>query len=109
MSEKIPDHPFEVVAMARDLGANIQIARKRRQMLQSELALKAGVSEKTIRRLEKGDENVSMANVLSALWVLGLLQTVRSVAAPDDDAHGKAIELARLPKRVRAVTLDNDF
>lgn len=105
---KIPP-PFEVTETSRELGMNVRTARKRRRMLQGELAKKAGVGEKTIRRLEKGDDGVSMGNVLSVLWVLGLLATAKALANPETDDHGKTLELARLPERVRNPAPDNDF
>lgn len=101
--------PFEVRTAARELGINVRIARKRRRMLQGELAQKAGVGEKTLRRLEKGDDGVSVGNVLSVLWALGLLPTAKALANPDKDEHGKTLELARLPERVREAAPDNDF
>ena len=101
--------PFEVTEIARELGMNVRIARKRRRLLQGELAHKAGVGEKTIRRLEKGDDGVSMGNALSVLWALGLLPTTKAVASPDTDDHGKTLELARLPERVRNLAPDNNF
>lgn len=105
---KIPP-PFEVTETSRELGMNVRTARKRRRMLQGELAKKAGVGEKTIRRLEKGDDGVSMGNVLSVLWVLGLLATAKALANPETDDHGKTLELARLPERVRNPAPNNDF
>ena len=105
---KIP-LPFEVTKVARELGMNVRVARKRRRMLQGDLAQKAGVGEKTIRRLEKGDDGVSIGNVLSVLWALGLLPTARALANPETDEHGKTLELARLPERVRGSAPDNDF
>lgn len=102
-------HPLEVRNACRELGVHLRVARKRRRMLQSELAQKAGVSEKTMRRLEQGDDGVSVGNVLSVLWALGLLTTSRALANPDTDEHGKTLELARLPQRVRASAPDNDF
>ena len=41
---KIPP-PFEVTETSRELGMNVRTARKRRRMLQGELAQKAGVGE----------------------------------------------------------------
>lgn len=105
---KIPP-PFGVTETSRELGMHVRIARKRRRMLQGELAKKAGVGEKTIRRLEKGDDGVSMGNVLSVLWALGLLPTAKALANPETDDHGKTPELARLPERVRKPAPDNDF
>ena len=101
--------PLEVTQTARALGMHVRIARKRRRMLQGELARKAGLGEKTIRRLEKGEDGVSLGNVLSVLWVLGLLPTAKALANPDTDEHGKTLELARLPVRMRRTAPDNDF
>ncbi len=101
--------PFEVTGVVRELGMNVRTARKRRRMLQGELAQKAGVGEKTIRRLEKGDEGASIGHALSVLWMLGLLPTAKALASPETDEHGKTLELGRLPERVRGSTPDNDF
>jgi DNA-binding XRE family transcriptional regulator len=109
MSEISIPLPFEVRKAARELGINVRIARKRRRLLQGELAKKAGVGEKTLRRLEKGDGGVSVGNVMSVLWALGLLPTAQALANPDKDEHGKTLELARLPERVRESAPDNDF
>ena len=44
------------------------------------------------------------------LWKLDLLNTAASLADPDADEHGKILEAARRPKRVRnPVDSDNDF
>jgi hypothetical protein len=48
--------------------------------------------------------------VLSVLWALGLLDSVKALADPDYDEHGKILEAATRPERVRAhQVLDNDF
>jgi DNA-binding XRE family transcriptional regulator len=101
--------PFEVSRAAQELGENIRIARKRRRLLQAQLAQKAGVAEKTVRRLESGDAGVSIGNVLSVLWVLGLIANAKALADPNRDEHGKTLELVRLPKRIRHALPDNDF
>ena len=101
--------PFEVTRAACELGENVRIARKRRRLLQADLAQKVGVTEKTVRRLERGDAGVSIGNVLSVLWALGLISNVKALADPDRDEHGKTLELARLPKRVRHSFPSNDF
>ncbi|MCD8516816.1 MAG: helix-turn-helix domain-containing protein [Burkholderiaceae bacterium] len=109
MTEKKTPLPFEVSRAALELGEHVRIARKRRRLLQAELARKAGVGEKTIRRLENGDAGVSIGNVLSVLWALGLLPSARALADPDRDEHGKTLDLVRLPKRIRHAIPDNDF
>jgi DNA-binding XRE family transcriptional regulator len=109
MTENIPPLPFEVKQTTRELGMHVRTARKRRRMLQEELARKAGVSEKTVRRLEQGQDGISLGHVLSVLWALGLLQTAKALANPETDEHGKTLELARLPARIRSNAPDNDF
>jgi len=109
MTENISPLPFEVTQTTRELGMHVRTARKRRRMLQEELARKAGVSEKTVRRLEQGQDGISLGHVLSVLWALGLLQTAKALANPETDEHGKTLELARLPARIRSNDPDNDF
>jgi ribosome-binding protein aMBF1 (putative translation factor) len=103
--------PYEVQQSLRKLGSDIKTARLRRRLGQPELAAAAGVSARTVRRLESGDDGVAVGSVLAVLWGLGLLSTVQAVANPDQDDHGKILEQSRLPKRVRqrALELDNDF
>jgi DNA-binding XRE family transcriptional regulator len=109
MTEIATPLPFEVTQATRELGMHVRTARKRRRMRQTEHARKAGVGEKTIRRLEKGEHGVSLGHVLSVLWALGLLQTAKALANPETDDHGKTLEFARLPVRMRSTAPDNDF
>ena len=41
------------------------------------------------------------AAYFGALWALGLIRQTERLAHPDADGEGKALELARLPQRVR--------
>ena len=70
-SRSIPGLPPDLANTFVQLGESIRIARKRRQMTQSDLASRMFVARKTLARLEKGDPGVSMAVFASALWVLG--------------------------------------
>ncbi len=48
----------------------------------------------------------------TVLWKLGLLSTAVALADPDADEHGRILEAARRPKRVRNPVdsdSDNDF
>lgn len=109
MPESINPLPHEVDKLVRRLGANVRVARQRRRMSQEDLATKAGINDKTLRRLEQGEDGVSLGNALSVLWTLGLLHTAAGIADPDTDEHGKTLELARLPKRMRAPAPNDDF
>jgi transcriptional regulator with XRE-family HTH domain len=109
MSENLNYYPDEVKAAVNEIGLQLRIARKRRRMPQRELATKAGISEKTLRRLELGDAGVAFGCVLRVLWALGLLANATALANPDTDRHGKILELARLPQRIRESVPNNDF
>ena len=102
--------PYEVAVAARQMGDRLRVARKRRQMTQGEMATGAGVTRRTLANLEAGAAGVSLGVMLTVLWKLGLLESAHAVADPDADEHGKTMELARLPQRVRTPTsADNDF
>jgi hypothetical protein len=104
-----PTLPFEVQQGLRKLGADLKTARLRRRLGQDELASTAGVSAKTLRRIENGDGGVAVGSVMAVLWGLGLLPSMQAVANPDQDEHGKILEQSRLPQRVRSGAPDNDF
>ncbi len=92
------------------LGENVRLARVRRRMSQQELALACGITRKTVYALEKGVPGTTIATVFAVLWKLGLLSTVQAIADPDADEHGRVLEAARRPQRVRPpAEADNDF
>jgi DNA-binding XRE family transcriptional regulator len=102
--------PLEVTAAVKQLGENIHLARVRRRMSQDELAAACGITRKTLYALENGKSGTTMATVFLVLWKLGLLNTSTALANPDADEHGKILEAARRPKRVRPrIEHDNDF
>lgn len=93
--------PLPVQQAIQELGDNIRIARRRRRLTQVELAARMMVSVPTARRIERGDPSVSLAVYYTALWALGLIKETRGVAKPERDESGNALELERLPARVR--------
>ena len=102
--------PLAVAAAAQRLGANVRLARIRRRLSQEELAQACGITRKTLYALEKGAPGATVATVFTVLWKLGLLDSAIALADPDADEHGKILEAARRPKRVRQpVGDDNDF
>jgi DNA-binding XRE family transcriptional regulator len=79
-------------------------------MSQEELAQACSITRKTLYALEKGAPGATMTTAFTVLWKLGLLSTAAGLADPDVDDHGKILEAARRPKRVRhTVDNDNDF
>jgi transcriptional regulator with XRE-family HTH domain len=83
------------------LARDIAIARKRRRIPQRLLAKRMMVSFDTLQRLERGDAGVSLGIVATALWALGLIDRLATLASPDHDTVGKGEELKRLPRRAR--------
>lgn len=55
-----------------ELGAELQRARKQNGLTQEQLADLAGISERTLRSIERGSGNPSIEAVLSVADVLGL-------------------------------------
>ncbi len=102
--------PLEVQSATQRLGENIRLARVRRRLSQEELAQACGITRKTLYAVEKGTSGATVATAFTVLWKLGLLGTAAALADPDADEHGKILEAARRPKRVRhPVNADNDF
>ena len=102
--------PLEVTQATQKLGDNVRLARVRRRLSQEELAQACGITRKTLYALEKGAPGTSVATAFAVLWKLGLLDTAVALADPDTDEHGKILEAARRPRRVRhPLDSDNDF
>jgi DNA-binding XRE family transcriptional regulator len=101
---------FEVSDALRTIGNNIRTARTRRKMQKEELAQRCGITRKTLYSIEKGEPGSSMGNLFTVLWVLGLLDSAKTIADPDNDEHGKILEAAKRQTRIRKTTSsDNDF
>jgi transcriptional regulator with XRE-family HTH domain len=90
------------------LGSNIQIARKRRGWTLEEMAGSMLITRKTLARLEAGDPSVGLSVLGAALHVLGMVNDLQNVAAPDKDAVGSFYEKQRLPLRVRKKKVNKD-
>lgn len=102
--------PLEVTSATQRLGENIRLARVRRRLSQDALAQACGITRKTLYSLEKGALGATVATAFTVLWKLGMLHTTVALAAPDADEHGKILEAARRPQRVRQPAVsDNDF
>lgn len=105
----IPLHVSERVAQ---LGQRIRVARIRRGWSVVDLASKAGINRNTLTALELGKPGTAIGVCFAVLWALGLEKSLDSVADPDGDVHGKALEAARRPSRAgkpRKASNDYDF
>jgi transcriptional regulator with XRE-family HTH domain len=101
--------PREVLKNIEELGQRVRIARVRRRLSTEDLAQACRIGRRTLYRIEIGDPGISLGTFMSVLWKLALLDGIRGVADPDTDDHGKILEAAARPQRVRAPAPDNDF
>jgi transcriptional regulator with XRE-family HTH domain len=83
----------------KDIGENIKLARKRRKLSEGQLAERAGISRSTVQLLEKGEPGVSMSAYVQVLFVLGMEDDLRKIAA--DDPLGRKLQDATIanPKK----------
>jgi transcriptional regulator with XRE-family HTH domain len=92
------------------LGEQIRLGRRERRWTQAELAERAGVSIRTLNRVEHGDPRVALGTSfeLAALTGVPLFQPDRERLSMDlDRTRGRS---ALLPARVRPrEEVDDDF
>lgn len=85
------------------LGRGISVARRRRRLTVEMMAERAGVTRQTYGRVERGDATVAMGTYLMAMFILGLdTSGLEKAAAPEADELGTALQIADLPRSVRA-------
>lgn len=102
--------PYKVEQAIKQLGANLRIARLRRNLTIKDVAQKIGTGTRAVSDAEKGKPTTSIAIYTALLWAYGLLGSFSSLADPATDEEGLAFELASGRIRARtAGTLDNDF
>ena len=56
----------------------------------------------TLLKIEKGDAGVSVGNVASVLFALGMAERLADIADPKHDVVGRDIEEEHLPQRIRS-------
>jgi DNA-binding XRE family transcriptional regulator len=76
-----------LVAAGNDLG----LARQRRAVSTSSMAERAGISKKTLYRLEQGDPGVSWGAVMRVLNILNLLPEFSKALNTVNDSLGLAL------------------
>jgi len=93
--------PLAVRRAERQVAEHLLTWRKLRGLTQSQLAERAGVARDTVRRLESGEEGVSVQSLLRVLRALGLLDNVPRALDPLRSDVGRLRSEEQLPQRVR--------
>ena len=83
-----------------ELGAHLATARLARNLTQEDLAQAAGLSKRTVERMEAGD-SVQLTNFIRALRRLGLLENLAQLI-PDEPASPLAQLKFKRKERHRA-------
>jgi DNA-binding XRE family transcriptional regulator len=100
MPRKTPPVLPRLARLMAGLGANIKKARLRRSYSSETLAQRAGITRKTLYRVERGDPSVALGIYARVLQTLRLENDLGSVAA--DDALGRKLQDAGLKPKSRA-------
>lgn len=82
------------------LGMHIKTARLKRRISVKGFAERIGVSERTVIRLEKGDDGVSIGTLAMACLVLGEIERISNLLDPGSDDIGLLLDRESLPKRI---------
>ncbi len=77
--------PAAATKALHGLGANLSLARQRRNESLRAWASRMGISVPTLLRMEQGDPSVGMGIYATALWLIGRHQALPQVAAPESD------------------------
>lgn len=84
------------------LGQDLSLARRRREISMLSMAERLGVSLKTVQRLEKGDRTVAIGTVAKMMFVLGELDKLAHLLDTARDDLGLQLMNQAVRKRIRA-------
>jgi Predicted transcriptional regulators len=76
------------------MGENIKLARKRRNLTTIQVAERAGINRSTLYHIEKGTPSVALGAYFNVIRVLGLQDDFLKLAA--DDEFGRKLQDLKL-------------
>lgn len=107
-SRALQQIPPATVHALEKLGADLAVARLRRNESLKTWAGRIGVSISTLQRLEAGDPGIAMGIVATALWLIGRDGALADLATPEKDLGAleldvrEAVELGKARARASA-------
>jgi len=104
--------PDSTIALLEQVGANLDLARKRRRLTVETICSRAGITPQTYRRLAKGEAGLGIGVLAAVLSAMNLENDLALIASPSSDDVGIARERAQQPRRIRGEQkreLDTDF
>ncbi|NLE54371.1 MAG: helix-turn-helix transcriptional regulator [Lentisphaerae bacterium] len=90
----------KTIALLREFGENLRLARLRRHVTAKLAAERAGISVATLTKIEQGAASVALGSYMQVLFTLGLAEDILLVA--QDDELGRKLQDAGLALRKRA-------
>ena len=105
MSRATPPQLPRLTRLLESVGSNLKLARLRRKYSAEMVAQRAGISRKTVYRVELGDPAVALGIYARVMQVLRLEQDLATLAA--DDLLGRKLQDAALPKQRRSPRKSN--
>lgn len=102
--------PYPVEQTIKRIGANLRIARLRRNLTLEQVAAKIGTGVRAVRAAEQGKVATGVGVYVALLWAYDLLEPAVELADPGSDTTGLAGLSETARERARhARKLDNDF
>ena len=99
MARQVPSVLPRLTRLMANVGENIRKARLRRAYSSETVAQRAGITRKTLYRIERGDPAVALGIYARVLQALRLENDLAAIAA--DDALGRKLQDAKLEPRRR--------
>ena len=93
--------PAPVRRALRELGDHLGAWRRLRNLTETEVAERAGVSRGTVQRMSHDPGSVSVENFMRIARALGILDEITSAADPLNTDLGRLRAEEHLPQRVR--------
>jgi len=106
MTRASPSLLPRVSRLLEGLGNNLKLARLRRKYSAETVAQRAGISRKTLYRVELGDPAVALGIYARVMQALGLEQDLALLAV--DDVLGRKLQDAALPNARRVAIAKTD-